>query len=90
MIKVILNANAKDRPGIVSELSGVIFSLNGNIAESKMLRFLISLVRRGRKEFKHSNIIESEKWRSGFKSSFADAIDAVPLNATTIVLLFLS
>ena len=38
MIKVILNANAKDRPGLVSEISGVIFSLNGNIAESKMLR----------------------------------------------------
>ena len=38
MIKVILNANAKDRPGIVSEMSGVIFSLNGNIVESKMLR----------------------------------------------------
>ena len=38
MIKVILNANAKDRPGIVSEISGLIFSLNGNIAESKMLR----------------------------------------------------
>tara|TARA_B100000029_G_scaffold516324_1_gene628706 strand:- start:4031 stop:4543 length:513 start_codon:yes stop_codon:yes gene_type:complete len=38
MIKVIINAFGPDKPGIVYNLSKLIFSLKGNISESKMLR----------------------------------------------------
>ena len=38
MLKVIINAFGPDRPGIVYKLSKIIFSLKGNIEESKMIR----------------------------------------------------
>ena len=38
MLKVIINAFGPDRPGIVYKLSRIIFSLKGNIEESKMIR----------------------------------------------------
>ena len=38
MLKLIINTYGEDKPGLVSDLSGIIHSLNGNILESKMVR----------------------------------------------------
>ena len=38
MLKLIVNTYGEDKPGLVSDLSGIIYSLNGNILESKMVR----------------------------------------------------
>ena len=38
MLKLIINTYGEDKPGLVSDLSGIIYSLNGNILESKMVR----------------------------------------------------
>jgi len=38
MIKLILNSHGEDKPGLVGNISGIIYSLNGNILESKMVR----------------------------------------------------
>ena len=38
MLKLIVNTYGEDKPGLVSDLSGIIHSLNGNILESKMVR----------------------------------------------------
>ena len=38
MVKIIINAFGPDKPGIVYKLSKLIFSLQGNVEESKMIR----------------------------------------------------
>ena len=38
MKKIIINAFGNDQPGIVSKISGIITSLNGNIIKSKMMK----------------------------------------------------
>ena len=38
MVRLIINTYGEDKPGLVSDLSGIIHSLNGNILESKMVR----------------------------------------------------
>ena len=38
MLKLIVNTYGEDKPGLVSDLSGIIYSLNGNILESKMVK----------------------------------------------------
>ena len=38
MIKLFLNTYGVDKPGIVSDISKLIYSVNGNIIESKMVR----------------------------------------------------
>lgn len=38
MKKIIINAFGKDKPGIVSKISGIINSFNGNIETSKMIQ----------------------------------------------------
>jgi len=38
MIKLILNSHGIDKSGLVNKISGIVYSLNGNILESKMVR----------------------------------------------------
>ena len=38
MKKIIINAFGKDKPGIVSKISGIIKSFQGNIETSKMVQ----------------------------------------------------
>ena len=38
MKKIIINGFGKDKPGIVSKISGIINSFNGNIETSKMIQ----------------------------------------------------
>tara|TARA_Y100000590_G_scaffold460387_1_gene619549 strand:+ start:1463 stop:1981 length:519 start_codon:yes stop_codon:yes gene_type:complete len=38
MVKIILNAFGNDKTGLVSEISGIVSSQNGNILESKMVK----------------------------------------------------
>ena len=38
MVRLIINTFGEDKPGIVSDISGIVYSLNGNILESKMVR----------------------------------------------------
>ena len=38
MIKLIVNTYGEDKSGLVSDISGIIYSLDGNILESKMVR----------------------------------------------------
>ena len=38
MIKLFLNTYGIDKPGLISDISNLIYSANGNIIESKMIR----------------------------------------------------
>ena len=38
MVRLIINTFGEDKPGLVSDISRLIYSLNGNILESKMVR----------------------------------------------------
>ena len=38
MIKLFLNTYGIDKPGLISDISKLIYSVNGNIIESKMVR----------------------------------------------------
>ena len=38
MIKLFLNTYGTDKPGLISDISNLIYSVNGNIIESKMVR----------------------------------------------------
>ena len=38
MVRLIINTFGEDKPGLVSDISGIVYSLNGNILESKMVR----------------------------------------------------
>ena len=38
MVRLIINTFGEDKPGLVRDISGIVYSLNGNILESKMVR----------------------------------------------------